>query len=203
MDDRIIRLTEALQSKNYLVSCFKTKEEAASYIDAQFEGAFIGFGDSETMIQMGLYDKLAAHNTVRDPNHRTEGETFGQVGREALMTDYFFTSANAVTEDGVIINLDADGNRVAGSLFGHKKTFYIIGSNKITKSIEEGVWRTRNIAAPTNAKRLGLNTPCAIKGDKCYDCSNKERICNGLLIQYRKMDGMETEVIIIEENLGF
>ena len=197
------KLTDNMRKKGYEVIFFKTKEEATQYICGLFGGAVIGCGDSQTISKMDLYRLLSAKNTVFDPNQCEDNESFLTTARKALMADYFFTSVNAVTEDGVIINLDGTGNRVAGSLFGHKKVFYVFGTNKISKNIEEGVWRTRNIAAPLNAKRLNHKTPCAVRGDKCYDCKSSERICNGLLIQYRKMNDMEAEAIIIDEAMGF
>lgn len=99
--------------------------------------------------------------------------------------------------------MDGTGNRVAGSLLGHKKVYYIIGRNKITDDVEKAVWRVRNVAAPMNAKRYELKTPCAIKGDKCYNCSSPDRICNALLIELKKMNDIEMEVVLINEDLGF
>ena len=194
-------LSEALKRKGYQVSVFKTKEDAADYIAGLFDGDIIGFGDSLTMTQMDLYNRLSEKNIVKDPNQYS-GKRFLAAAKEALTADYFFTSVNAITKDGVIINIDCTGNRIAGSLFGHKKVFYIFGTNKITEDIESGVFRVRNVAAPLNAKRLNYKTPCAVKGDKCYDCNSPARICRGLLIQYRAMDDTESEAIIIEEELG-
>lgn len=193
----------ALKEKGYTVSRFACKEEAARYVEGLFCGDCIGFGDSETISQMQLYELLSAKNTVIDPKHPSAGKTFLEVAGDALTTEYFFTSANALTEDGILVNLDGTGNRVAGSLFGHRKVFYIIGRNKLAPTLEQAVWRVRNIAAPKNARRLKLKTPCAVRGDRCYDCSSPDRICNGLLIQLRKMNDMETEILFIDEDLGF
>lgn len=88
-------------------------------------------------------------------------------------------------------------------MFGHEKVYFVVGANKIEPTLEKAIWRARNIAAPRNAKRLGLKTPCAVKADKCYDCKSPERICNGLLIHLRKMNDIEMEVVLIRESLGF
>ena len=125
------KLTDNMRKKGYEVIFFKTKEEATQYICGLFDGAVIGCGDSQTISKMDLYRLLSAKNTVFDPNQCEDNESFLTTARKALMADYFFTSVNAVTEDGVIINLDGTGNRVAGSLFGHKKVFYVFGTNKI------------------------------------------------------------------------
>jgi len=196
-------LLDALRKKGYETSFFHNKEEAAEYIAGLFDKATIGFGDSETISGMGLYELLSQKNTVFDPNQCPDNENFLKVAKDALTAEYFFTSVNSITEEGIIINMDGTGNRIAGSLFGHKKVFYVLGVNKISKNVEEGIWRTRNIAAPLNTKRLKYKTPCAVKGDRCYDCNSEARICNGLLIQYRKMLDIDAEVIIIDENLGF
>lgn len=188
-------------SKGYEVKIFESKEAAASYIESLFDGEIIGFGDSLTLEEMELNKRLSVKNTVIDPAVAPEGH-FTETAKNALTTKYFFTSANGVTSDGIIVNLDGTGNRVAGSLFGHEKVFFVIGSNKITDTLEDAVCRVRNVAAPLNARRLKLKTPCAVKGDRCYDCSSPDRICNGLLIQYRKMNDIEMEIIIIDENLG-
>ncbi len=120
-----------------------------------------------------------------------------------MNTDYFFLSVNGLTENGDIVNLDSEGNRLAGSLFGHKKVFYVIGTNKISENLEKAIWRVRNVASPKNAMRFNLKTPCAIKGDKCYDCKSPQRICSSLLIHYKKPNSSEAEVILIDETLGF
>ncbi len=198
----IDKIAKSMKKKGYDVTPFRKKEEAVKYIAGLFDGSTIGFGDSQTLSAMQLYELLSENNTVFDPNQCEDNESFLSVAKKALTADYFFTSVNAVTEEGVIINLDGTGNRIAGSLFGHKKVFYVFGTNKVCENIEAGIWRTRNVAAPLNAIRLKCKTPCAVKGNRCYDCKSEERICNGLLIQYRKMSDIEAEAIIIDEELG-
>jgi hypothetical protein len=107
-------------------------------------------------------------------------------------------------ETGEILNIDGTGNRVSATLYGHKKVYFIIGVNKIAPDFESALWRARNIASPKNAPRLNRNTPCALKADKCYDCSSPERICNGLVVYWHTMKGnKETEVVIINQDLGY
>ena len=197
------KFVKKLEQKGYKVKTFRQKEKAAQYLQEQFHNDTIGFGDSQTLLHMGLYALLSKNNIVYDPNQFDDNDNFLKTAKKALTAKYFLTSVNAITEDGIIINMDGTGNRVAGSLFGHEKVFFIFGTNKIVSNIEEGVWRTRNIAAPQNAKRIGCNTPCALKGDRCYDCNSPYRICSGLLIQYKKMNDSDAEIIIIDEELGF
>lgn len=197
------KFVKKLEQKGYKVRTFRQKEKTAQYLQEQFHNDTIGFGDSQTLLHMGLYALLSKNNIVYDPNQFDDNDNFLKTAKKALTAKYFLTSVNAITEDGIIINMDGTGNRVAGSLFGHEKVFFIFGTNKIVSNIEEGVWRTRNIAAPQNAKRIGCNTPCALKGDRCYDCNSPYRICSGLLIQYKKMNDSDAEIIIIDEDLGF
>lgn len=201
----LIKVKEALEYNKYTVQIFKTKEAAAEYLNKEIDGKKVGFGDSETLRAMKMYELLSAHNEVIDPPHhdKTKGmEDFIRLGREALLTDIFLTSVNALTENGEILNMDGAGNRIAGSLFGHEKTYFVLGINKIVPDIMAGIDRIKNVAAPKNAHRKGKKTPCAIKGDRCYNCNSPERICNTLAIHYKKMSYRPMEVIIIEEELG-
>lgn len=196
--ERIIR---SLEHNGYKVSFFETSANAADYIVQQVNKVTVGFGDSATLAAMCLAQRLSEHNSVVDPGPLS-GDKFNEAAKKALLTDVFFTSVNAAAETGELVNIDGTGNRVAGSLFGHKKVFFVFGTNKIEPTLEKAIWRARNIAAPQNAKRFGYQTPCAVKGDRCYNCSSSDRICNTLNIHLKKMKGVEAEVILIDENLG-
>lgn len=197
-----LNIINALQKNNYHVKFFHTKKEAGDYLCSQLEGQTIGFGDSITITQMELFERLSEKNTVYDPNHTDTYEDFLDVAEKCLTTDCFITSVNAISEDGVLVNMDGTGNRIAGSMFRHKTVFFVVGKNKITPDVESAVYRVRNIAAPLNAKRLNLKTPCARTG-KCHDCRSPERICNGLFIQLKAMMDIESVVILIDEVLGY
>ncbi|MBC7076652.1 MAG: lactate utilization protein [Syntrophomonadaceae bacterium] len=191
----------ALQKNGYKVSFFESSTAAVKYIVENVRGEKVGFGDSLTLATLKLAEYLAEYNSVVDPS-KCSGDEFFEVAKEAMLTDVFFTSVNGAAESGELVNIDGAGNRIAGSLFGHKKVFFVFGTNKIEPTLEKAIERARNIAAPQNAKRLGLKTPCAVKGDKCYNCSSPDRICNTLNIYLKKMEGVEVEVIIINERLG-
>ena len=122
---------------------------------------------------------------------------------KAASADIYLSSVNAIAETGELINIDGTGNRVASTLYGHKKLYLVAGTNKIAKDYDAALWRARNIASPKNAQRLSKKTPCAIKGDKCYDCKSPDRICRGLVVFWEAMSSMETEVVLIGEELGF
>ena len=199
----IKKAKSALERNGYQVTYFETREDAAIYINTSINGKYVGFGDSATLMSMRLFERLSSHNRVVDPQHCESGKDFNQTAKECLNADIFITSVNAISETGELVNIDAEGNRVAGSLFGHEKVYFVAGTNKLVSSLEEAIWRARNIAAPRNAMRLKLKTPCAKKADRCYDCSSPERICNGIMIHYKKMQNIKMEVVLINEDMGF
>ena len=191
------KVEQALRQRGYTVRVFETGGAAADYLNSAIDGVGVGIGGSVTVQQLGLYDRLAQHNQVYwhwqgGPEQRAK----------AAEADVYLTSANGLAETGEILNIDGAGNRVASTLYGHKKVYFVIGANKLAPTRDEALWRARNIAAPRNAQRLGKKTPCAVKGDKCYDCKSPDRICRGLVELWGPMMGMETEVILIGEDLG-
>ena len=204
-EERIVRTMEAFRRNRYDVSRFAECTAAADYLAAEIRGKRVGFGDSETLRALSLYERLSVCNEVIDPpraGHVGGIEAFLAAGREALRTDVFLLSANAITEEGQILNMDGAGNRVAGSLFGHEKTYFVVGINKLVPDIAAGIERIHRIAAPRNAHRKGKKTPCAKDGTRCYDCAALERICNALTIHYKKMSYRPMELVLIEEELG-
>ena len=186
-----------LEARDFSVSTFSTAAEAAAYLDSAIDGTTVGIGGSMTVQQMGLHEKLAAHNEVHW--HWTDGP---EARAKAAHADVYITSANGLTENGEIINIDGAGNRVASTLYGHKRVYFIIGRNKLAPTYDEALWRARNIAAPKNAQRLGKKTPCAVKGDRCYDCKSPDRICRGLVVLWGPSMGVETEIVLVDEDLG-
>lgn len=189
----------SLRERGYCVTTFADAAQASAYLDSRIEGKTVGFGGSLTLEAMGLYDLLSRRNTVlwhwkaEDPNAARGAAMNAQV---------YLTSANALAQTGEILNIDGAGNRVAATLFGHEKVYFVIGRNKLAPTYEEALWRARNIAAPQNARRLGKKTPCAVKGDRCYDCKSPDRICRGLVTLWGPMMGMETEVLLVDQDLG-
>lgn len=199
----ILKTIGSLRTKGYAVSSFDTMEQAVVYIDRAINNKRVGFGDSLTLQQMDLHRILSSHNEVSDPQQCSEADDFLATARKCLTSDIFVTSVNALSETGEMVNIDATGNRIAGSLFGHEKVFFVAGVNKVVPTLDDAIWRARNIAAPRNAKRLQRKTPCAIRGDRCYDCSSPDRICNGMAVYFRKMDDVEMEVVLIGTELGY
>lgn len=191
------KLTKNLEERDFTVRAFATAAEAADYLDREIDGVSVGFGGSMTVQEMGLYPRLAAHN-----NAVWHWDKAGL--EQAAVTDVYISSVNGLAETGELINIDGTGDRVASTLFGHKKVYFIVGKNKIAPDYDKALWRARNIASPKNARRIGVNTPCAVKGDRCYDCKSPQRICRGLVVLWEKPKAIEhMEVILIDEELGY
>lgn len=192
------KVSEELKKRGYEVSVFDTGREAAEYLNGKIDAETVGIGGSATVEKIGLYELLATHNEIfwhwkQDP---------GTARRQAMSAQVYVTSANALAETGEIINIDGVGNRVAATLFGHEKVYFVIGRNKLAPTYEEAVWRAHNVAAPGRARQLGRKTPCAAGEPKCYDCQSPERLCRGMVVLFGPMSGMEAEVVLIDEELG-
>ena len=192
-----------LKERGFAVSTFATAKEAADYLNRQIDGASVSFGGSMTLAEMGLFESLGKHNTIYSHWNVPEGMNADEVREKAATCEHYLLSANGLAETGEIINIDGTGNRVASSLFGHKKVWYVVGSNKLAPTYNEALWRARNISAPKNAQRLGVKTPCAVNGDRCYDCKSPQRICRGLVMMWEAIRSCESEVVLVDEPLGY
>ena len=184
-----------LKERGFKVSAFATAKEAADYLNAQIDGESVSFGGSMTLSQMGLFESLGKHNKMFSHWNVPDGMNAAEVLKNASTCDNYLLSANGLAETGEIINIDGTGNRVSSSLYGHKRVWFVVGSNKIAPTYDEALWRARNIAAPKNAQRLGVKTPCAVNGDRCYDCKSPQRICRGLVVLWEAIRSCETEVV--------
>lgn len=194
-----------LERLGYVVSCFPTKEAAAAYLDGQIDGMTVGFGGSATLQEMGLYELLAAHNQVTWHWRMPEGMTDQEVRMAERAAAVYVSSMNGLAESGEIVNIDNTGNRVADIEYGHERVYLVAGANKLAPDCEGALHHARNVAAPRNAQRLGCKTPCAVKGDRCYNCQSPGRICRILSVLWEmpKASGARYEVILVDENLGY
>ena len=197
------KTTAALKRNGYQVSLFENKEEAAAWLNQQIDQTSVGIGGSVTLRQLGIYESLSAHNRVFWHWYPEESQTPDQARAAAAQAKVYLTSVNAISESGEMINIDGHGNRLASTLYGHEKVYFVAGVNKIAPDLASAVARARNTAAPRNAQRLDCKTPCAVRGDRCFDCRSEERICNAMVIHYRKMTSCEMEVVLIKESLGY
>lgn len=197
----IIKNLEKRQMEGYY---FATKEEAVEKVLSLIPaGSSIGWGGSATLSESGLMDALADkdYRLIDRMAGKTPEETKKIYG-EICMSDYYLMSTNAITLDGELINIDGRGNRVAFLCYGPDYVIILAGMNKVVSSVEEGVSRTRNIAAPPNTVRLNKNTPCAATG-RCGDCYSPDCICSQLVVTRRSGVPGRIKVILVGEELGF
>ena len=191
--------------KNYEIHGFQpvffdTKEEAVTYLTGELKGKTIAFGGSVTVQEMGLDKALAEENKVIWHWLTPGPETL----KRARTAEIYITSANAVSEEGELVNIDGTGNRVAQTLFGPKKIYFVVGKNKICPDLASALDRARNVAAPKNALRLSRKTPCvAAGGDKCYRCNSPEKVCHATVIIENPCGSMEVVVVFVDEELGY
>ena len=193
----IERTIKNLELRGFTVKHFATGAEAAEYMIENVQGCSVGIGGCQTAEQLGLYEKLSAHNTVYWHWKVPGAETL----KNANAADVYISSANAISETGEILNIDGRGNRLAGQVFGKKKTYIIAGTNKICPDFESALHRARNVAAVENVKRFPFDVPCKLDG-KCHDCRSPQRACNALLVLWGPMMDMEMEIVLIDEELG-
>ncbi|MCI9563288.1 MAG: LUD domain-containing protein [Oscillospiraceae bacterium] len=195
-------LREKLEKNGFAVSVFATGEEAAAYLNEQIDQRTVGMGGSMTIAELGLRESLSRHNVVF--SHGFTPAPPAQVQQLAAGAEVYLLSANGIAGDtGEILNIDGTGNRISSSLYGHRKVYLLAGRNKISPNFHSALQRVRNVVAPKNAQRLGRKTPCAARGDRCYDCDSPERICRGLVVLYKKMGSMDMEVVLVDQELGY
>ncbi|MDY4959942.1 MAG: lactate utilization protein [Lentihominibacter sp.] len=201
---KIETLIKKFESRNITGYYAENSAEAVKLaLELTPEGSHVSFGGSVTITETGIRDALKAGNyNVVDPWDYKDPAEGRQVRREALLSDVFFMSANAVTIDGEIVNVDGTGNRVAGLIFGPEKVIIVIGANKIVSDEAEARARIKSMASPPNNVRLKNDTPCALTG-KCVNCLNSKTICNHTVITRRSGIADRIHVIMVNENLGY
>lgn len=194
------KLVENLEGRGYAVSRFAAKEDAADYLAGKIQGRTVGIGGSVTIRELGLYERLGQNNQVIWHWVEKGKATLDAAAR----TQVYLSSVNGLAETGEIVNIDGRCNRVASILYGHEEVYLVVGANKVVPDAEAALWRARNVAAPKNAQRLGRKTPCAVKGDRCYDCASPQRLCSAAVTLWRASSGVgRTEVVLVEEDLGY
>ena len=198
------RVMCALEKRQMIGYYCPTKEEAKEKLLSLIEdGATIGYGGSISLQECGITDALKGeryHLLVRES--ATTPEEQRALYQEMLFADVFLMSANAITEDGELINIDGRGNRVAFLTWGPERVILLVGINKIAPDHETALLRARNTAAPMNAIRLHRDTPCAKTG-KCADCQSPDCICSSIVTTRRSHVKGRITVILVGEELGY
>lgn len=198
------RVVKALESRNMEAYYVKTKEEAlAKALELIPEGSSISWGGTMSAQEIGLTDALHKGNyNVYDREQVETREEKEQIAHQALNCDFFIGSTNALSEDGVLVNVDGNANRVAAFAYGPKNVLLIVGMNKVVKTEADAMSRARNEAAPINAQRFGVDTPC-VKNGSCFNCKSPQCICCQILITRFSKVPKRTKIILVDENLGF
>jgi len=190
MTELLEKTAAALRARGFEADCVADGAAAARLVlDEAADVAVVGWGGSETVKALGLREKLtAAGKTIAD---------------HTSACDVFLLSANALTADGRIVNIDGNGNRVAASISGPGRVIYLIGRNKIVDGgVDAAIARIKRCACPPNCRRLGKKTPCAATG-VCADCDSPDRICKVTAIFDRRPTGISARCILIDEDLGY
>ena len=198
------RMIKNLKRRNMEAFYCKTSEETIQKVlELIPDGSSITWGGSMTIRDMGLPDALRKKGTyeVLDRDLVEGNEEKVQMYVRAFTTDVYLSSANAISEDGVIVNIDGNGNRVAAITWGPKKVIFIIGLNKVAQTVEAALARARSTASTINAAPFDINTPCQFDG-VCHNCNSPESICNYVHFLRNSPHGKHT-VILVGENLGY
>ena len=196
-------VVEAMKKRGFDAYYVSTADEArAKALELIPEGSTVSGGGSVTIDQIGLKQavieggyEVINRDEAKTPEERTE------FMRKGLTCDVFLMSANAVSEDGQMVNIDGNGNRVAALCFGPKEVIVIAGMNKVAGSLEEAYVRARRFAAPVNAQRFDFETPCSKTG-MCADCLSPQCICSQMVVTRRTSSG-RIKVILVGDDLGF
>lgn len=166
-------------------------------------GSVIGWGGSESIKECGLMDGIHKGDyELLDRSLARTPEEARQIYAKTVLADYYLMSTNAITTDGILINIDGNGNRVACLIQGPSHVIIVAGMNKVVTGVPEGVARVRNMASPANAIRLERRLPCAVSGT-CHDCLSPECFCNQIVVTRRSMHPGRIKVYLVGEELGY
>ena len=195
------KVIKGLESRNMKGYYAESKEEALKIaLDLIPAGSTVAMGGSMTAAEIGLVD------AVKKGDYRFIDRELIPDRRAAMLAAYdadvFLSSVNAMSDDGVLVNIDGNANRVSAIAFGPKKVVMVVGMNKVCGDLDSAMKRARNVAAPANVQRFGLSTPCSRTGS-CADCKSADTICCQFLITRYSRHADRINVILVNDNLGF
>ncbi|AGK98297.1 lactate utilization protein [Clostridium pasteurianum] len=205
MEQKINGIIESLGKNNMEGYYARDEREVLDIVKTLVnKGESVSVGGSMTLFQTGIIDYLR-NGDFKFLDRYKPGltrEEITDIFKKSFLTDTYFVSSNAITENGELYNVDGNGNRVAAMLYGPDKVIVIVGKNKIVKNVDEAIQRNREYAAPANAKRLDKKTPCTRVGH-CMDCKSEDRICNEYTLIRRQGKKGRIKVIIVGKELGY
>lgn len=197
-------LVKNLKAHHFDAYYCDTKEAAlAKALELIPEGSKVGWGGAISAQQIGLLDAMNQGNyTALDRDKAASPEERTAIMRSCFDADWFITGANALSLDGMMVNIDGVGNRTGMIVYGPRNILVIAGMNKVADDLQSAVRRARTIAAPMNAQRFGLSTPCSVTGI-CGDCKDETCICNQVIITRNSKPAGRIKMILVGEELGF
>lgn len=199
------KLLNALKKRNYEAYFCETKEEAkAKVLSLIPEKSSVAWGGSFSLLETGIIEAIRKGNfKALDRDIAQKPEEKQQLMKEALTCDTYLSSVNAIAEDGTMFNIDGNGNRIAAIAYGPESVILLVGMNKLVKTREDALIRARNIAAPTNALRLGISSlPCTSVGS-CCNCNSEECICSQIVEMRRNRVDGRIKIVLVGEDIGF
>jgi len=207
---RMTHVKESLEGNNFEAFIAENVEEAKQIMKEEIlpklkDIKIVSRGDSLTFEATGMLEIIEKNTAFDflDPFEKgLPDEEIYERGRQALLTDLFFAGTNALTETGILVNLDGWGNRIAGLTYGPKYVIVTVGRNKIVPDLDSAMYRIKDYAAPVNAMRFNTKTPC-VKTSFCSDCKSQDRICSTWAITEKSFPKGRIKVILINEELGF
>lgn len=205
LEQRINRTIEGLEKNNMKGYFAKDKESLIEVIKGIInENDIVSFGGSMTLFETNILEFLrqGSYKLLDRYEEGLSDEDIKELYRKSFSADAYFTSTNAITEDGKLYNVDGRGNRVAAMIYGPDKVIVIACVNKIVKDIDQAIKRNKVISAPANTKRLSIDAPCRKIG-KCVDCDSEYRICNKYTVIRKEFVDNRMHVILLNENLGY
>lgn len=195
------KVIKGLESRNMTGYYAAEREEALKIaLDIIPEGSSATMGGAVSVREIGLVQALMDGNYEFIDRDSIEDKRAAML--KAYDVDFFLSSVNAMTEDGVLINIDGNANRVSAIAQGPRKVLFIVGMNKVCNDVDSAMKRARNVAAPINAQRFGLSTPCSETGS-CMNCKSPDTICCQFLITRYSRHKDRIHVILVNDNLGF
>jgi len=197
------KVVKALNARSFDAYYFDDEAEAVEKIFSLIpKNHLVSWGGSKTLVDLGIQERLVKEGyNVLDRDKASSPEERGEIMRRALLCDTFLSGTNAVSEDGLLVNIDGIGNRVAAMIFGPKHVIVVAGMNKVAKTYNDAVVRARTIAAPLNIQRFpNQETPCSENGT-CADCLSPDTICS-FIVTTRFSKAGRIKVILIGKDLG-
>ncbi len=190
-----------LESRNMSGYYAKDREEALEIALSLIpEGSSVTMGGSMSVHEIRLVDALKKGNY-----NFIDRDAYEDKGKAALMSydaDVFLASANAMTDDGILVNIDGNSNRVSAIAYGPRKVVFIVSINKIAPDVDSAMKRARSIAAPANAQRFDIKTPCKETG-ACFNCKSPDTICCQFLVTRYSRHADRIHVVLVNDSLGF